>query len=456
MKNISIWRDEKIDEGKVLNENIKCDVLIIGGGMTGLSTAYFLKDKGFNVCLVEKNYIGNGVTTKSTGKITYLQDILKDINNLEYIKSQIDACNLIKEIIEEEKIDCDYEAVYHYLFSSDKTKLNNIYKKIKKYAEWDKDKLRAKSAVFNPFKFLRCLKDICLKSRVQIFENTGIIKIDKNKMTAYTNKYKIIYKKCVVATHYPSLVKFLFLPTHSYLEKAYLMAKRVNDNKKECGISIDKDSKSFRYYKDYYLSLDNVSDTSMNYDIALNFNKLIKSNANVNVNVNADYVWSNKDIMTIDHMPYIGEVLDNIYIGTGYNTWGMTNGFLAGRIISSLICGENSKYKDLFDPKRLTNIKNYIKFPLFMGISMKAFIKSKLYNSNFVSMKEIEGINYLIYKDKSGMEHIVRNICPHLKCGIIFNSTEEIWECPCHGSKFDIDGKCIEGPSNKDISFKIN
>lgn len=110
----------------------------------------------------------------------------------------------------------------------------------------------------------------------------------------------------------------------------------------------------------------------MNFNISLDFDNLIKRN------ITADYVWSNKDIMTIDHMPYIGKVLDNIYIGTGYNTWGMTNGFLAGRIISDLILKGISEFGDLFDPKRLTKLKDYLKFPIFMGISVKAFVKSRL------------------------------------------------------------------------------
>lgn len=442
MKNISIWRDEKVSFLDCLKNDINVDVLIIGGGITGLSTAYFLRDKGLSVCLTEKNYIGNGVTTKSTGKITYLQDILKDIDNSEYINSQIYACDLIKRVILKGKINCDYEEVYHYLFSEDKNKLRKIYEKLPTYSMWEDDKLKAKSAVFNPFRFLNVLKDICLKSNIKIYENTGIIKIDKDNMKAYTNNGEISFKKCVVATHYPSLVKFLFLPLHSYLEKSYLSAQKVNSYKKKCGISIDKDSRSFRYYKDYYISLDAVSDTSMNFDACAFEDK------------NTDYRWSNKDIMTVDNMPYIGEVGDNIYIGTGYNTWGMTNGFLAGKIISDLICKKGSRYAKLFNPKREIKVKNYIKFPLFMGISLKAFVKSKLYVSKFVSIREINGVKCLVYKDNKEKLHMVKKTCPHLKCGIIFNKAEEIWECPCHGSKFDIDGKCIEGPSNKDISLR--
>ena len=375
------------------------------------------------------------------------------IDNIDdYIKAQIEACNLIKKVIMENNIDCDYEEVYHYLDSDDNRKINDLYKKIKNYCKRDGDTLKALSAVFNPFKFLNSLKEICLKSNVKIYENTGIIKVDTDRFIAYTGKYKIKFKNCVLATHYPSLVKLLFLPVHSYLEKSYLGATKVFDNKKSSGISIDKDSRSYRYYKDYYIFLGEVSDTSMNFNVSLDFDNLIKRN------ITADYVWSNKDIMTIDHMPYIGKVLDNIYIGTGYNTWGMTNGFLAGKIISDLILKGISEFGDLFDPKRLTKLKDYLKFPIFMGISAKAFVKSRLDDNPYklVAFKKINNKKVLIYTDKDGRKHTVCRTCPHLKCGIILNKVEEIWECPCHGSKFDIDGKCIEGPSNFDISFKEN
>ena len=85
----------------------------------------------------------------------------------DYIKAQIEACNLIKKVIIENKIDCDYEEVYHYLDSDDKVKIDDLYKRIKKYCEKDDDSLKAQSAVFNPFKFLISLKDICLKSKIR-------------------------------------------------------------------------------------------------------------------------------------------------------------------------------------------------------------------------------------------------------------------------------------------------
>ena len=94
-----------------------------------------------------------------------------------------------------------------------------------------------------------------------------------------------------------------------------------------------------------------------------------------------------------------------------------------------------------------------MKFPLFLGGSAKELVKSKLSDSSDVSLEKIDNKKYFVYIDKDGVKHKVCKNCPHLKCELIFNKVEEIWECPCHGSKFDIDGKCIEGPSNLDVTF---
>ena len=158
--------------------------------------------------------------------------------------------------------------------------------------------------------------------------------------------------------------------------------------------------------------------------------------------------------MTIDSMPYIGEIIPHVFGGTGYNTWGMTNGTLAGKIISYMILKTKNDYEFL-NFNRIINIKNYIKFPMIINNTLASFFKTKVIKptEKDIFYKVIDGNSVAIYDDGNSV-HAVYNRCPHLKCGVVFNKTEKIWECPCHGSKFDIDGKCIEGPSNFDIKYK--
>ena len=137
----------------------------------------------------------------------------------------------------------------------------------------------------------------------------------------------------------------------------------------------------------------------------------------------------------------------------------MTNSNLAGFIIKDIILKNDNKYIELFSPKRNINLAKIINFPINIFNNTKSFIGSKLnknkswYSSNII-FKKYKGKEIAIYIDENKNKHIVYNKCPHLKCSLVFNEIEKTWDCPCHGSRFDIDGNVIEGPSNYNINFK--
>ena len=217
-----------------LNKDIECDVLIIGGGITGLSTAYHLINKNLKVVIVEKNQIGCGTTSKSTAKITYLQDLiytkLKD-KALPYLKYQLEAINTITKTIEKENIDCDLEKVESRVINKNKDKLikeKNILesfginvKLINNYIKVDN------TYVFHPIKYLLKLKEILLKNNIEIYEKTNVIKIHD---LIYTDKYKIKAKKIVVACHYPFFLFPLSTPIHCYLGRSYICSIKNKNN----------------------------------------------------------------------------------------------------------------------------------------------------------------------------------------------------------------------------------
>ncbi len=133
----------------------------------------------------------------------------------------------------------------------------------------------------------------------------------------------------------------------------------------------------------------------------------------------------------------------------------MTNGTLAGRIIADLIENKQNDYASLFDPHRHLNLGRIINFPLDISRSAISYLKSTKKNTNNASVvyTKKDGYDVAIYEDKDGVKHTVLNRCPHMKCGLVLNETEKTWDCLCHGSRFDLDGHCIEGPSNRDIVF---
>ena len=119
----------------------------------------------------------------------------------------------------------------------------------------------------------------------------------------------------------------------------------------------------------------------------------------------------------------------------------MTNSVLAALIISDMIKGLENEYIEVFNPNRF-NIANIVKLPYILASQTKSYLGPKINK------------NKIWYKDKKGIKHIIHNKCPHFGCSLIFNEKELTWDCPCHSSRFDIDGKCIKGPSNYDISYK--
>lgn len=483
MKNISIWQDTVNDSGKydALKENIEVDILIIGGGITGCSTFYQFKNDNIKVALVEKNRLGSGASSRSSAKITFLQeDIYTRLNNTFgrdkaylYYRSQKEALKIVSDIVESEKIDCDFKTSKSYLYTLDASNIKkieqerNIVSSFKEKTTSIKklpNGMRIESGfyvndtyIFHPLKFIKEIvkKSISLNHRV--YENTKIIKIEKEKdyFKCYTEKNIIKTKKIVLALHYPYFLMPYLMPFKCYLEKSFLICSSVKNSYDFNAINIEKPLKSIRYYNDYLLTVS----SSANLAFASNSRKMVDDlEKNTNI-TNYDYVWSNYDLMTLYHLPLIGYIDDNLILSTGYNTWGNSNGILASTIIKDLINNKYNIYKELFDPRRAFNKQKLINYPINIFSNLYSFIDSKInknkvfYNGN-PRFTKINGKSVAIYKDNKGKEHIIYNKCPHLGCSLVFNEIEKTWDCQCHGSRFDLDGKCIMGPSNYDIGYK--
>ncbi len=473
-----------------LSDNITADVLIIGGGITGISTAFYLRNSNLNVVLVDSNRIGYGVTSKTTGKLTYLQELIynKIQSNYgfkvakKYLDSQKYAIELVKSNILNYNIKCNFESNSSYVFTNQdsnvhklkelKTFLTNSYNDCKitphlpikypcKYAVKVDD-----TGVFHPIKYLLELKNICKKSGIKMYEKTKIVNLEKKDdgYIAKTLKNTITAKKVVLACHYPFFLTPGLFPFKTYLEKSYVASGIVPKNKMFNAISCNDSTHSIRYYsdnKDYIIYAGLSKTLGNNMDNEQNF-KDLTWHVKTNLTEDIKYEWFNYDVMTADGLPLIGyyeKDNTNLLIGTGYNTWGMTNGSLAGKILSDLVQNKKNKYMDIFDPNRKLTIPkaiNIVNHNLKTGIT---YTLSKLKNNyDFyppnVKVITKNGIKYGIYIDENNNEHIVQNVCPHMKCNLIFNTIDKTWDCPCHGSRFDIDGKVIKGPSVYNISVK--
>lgn len=486
----SIWVDGiELNNVRELNKNIKVDVLIIGGGMTGLNTAYFLSKSKLKVCVVEQNRIGMGVSSRTTGKINYLQEtVYSDLEryyNIDvarmYLKSQKMAIRKIRSIINKEKIECDLDKVSSYVFTDDKDEVSKIEDekyilrkmgvKVKEHNDIDID-LKCKYAisvddtyVFHPVKYMYGLKKVCQRRGIKFYEKTRIQEVKKLKSgyLCLTDNYEIKAKKVIVASHYPFFLKPYMMPLKVYTEKSYITASEVEEYKKDSLITNTTPTKSIRYHrsddKNYMIYLSNSHNLCNDMNVKKNMGKTIREARYLGLE--PDYIWMNDDMMTVDKMPYIGRLEkknSRLLIGTGYNTWGMTNSVLAGMILSDIILRKKNEFEKLFDPLRVNIISDIDSYLTNIGSNMKSFVQNKIVKNKkwypeCVSFEIRNGRNVAIYNDGE-KEHVVLSNCPHMGCTLIFNEIEKTWDCPCHASRFDTDGRCIKGPSSYDIFFK--
>lgn len=467
MKNISIWKDiDKVSYPK-LDKDLDVDILIIGGGITGISSLYHLKDSNYKVALVEQNKVGYGVTGNSTGKLSYLQNDLldkirknfnDDIASL-YLKSQIDSINYIVDIINKENIECNLEKVASKLYTNKSNEIDKM-KELKTFLE--KNNINVKECnndlvknkymyevdntyTFHPLKFINEI----IKDDYPIYENTSIKKIEKDNgyYICYTDTHKIKAKYVILGLHYPYFkLPFLF-PIKGILEKSYLSASKYSGSQISL-ISYSNPFISIRNYNDYLIYLSNSHSVSTDVSDKEHFDEL--RNKLKRLKLKPDYLWSNIDVITNDGLPYIGIIKDNLLIGTGYNTWGLATGFMSGKILSDIILNRNNEYIELFNPKRV-NISQIIGTFKCAYKSIEGIVNGSITKNDNILYDKINNTKVMIYKDYR--KHIVNHKCPHFGCKLLFNDIEKTWDCPCHGSRFDLDGKCINGPSNHNINL---
>lgn len=489
MTNKSLWSKYiKNNNKNEIDKFSKIDVLIIGGGLSGISTAFELKDSNLKVCLIESNKIGSGTTSLTTGKLTYLQDtIYTDLSKMhdiklseKYLKSQLYALKHVNNIIKNYNIDCDLIKNDSYIFctnDNDIKKIDDEYNILKKFNVDAqiihklpikfpcKYGLKVKDTyVFNPIKYINGLLKI-IDNKVKIYENVRALEVSKDNdlYIVKTNKNTFKTKYVIVCTHYPFFILPGLIPFKTNIQKSHVVASKIKNIESFNAISVGKETYSIRYAKDKtsyiifagesYKMSNHINYEERQKELELKFKKYFNSDI--------DYSWSIHDITSNDLLPLVGKIDNNLLLATAFNKWGMLNSILSGKILRDIVLNEENEFINLFKLNRKITIKRTLNFLCDSINISKIFLKTKIdknksfYNDR-VKIVSINGKSYGIYKDDDGKKHKIRNLCPHMKCSLIFNFMDKTWDCPCHGSRFDIDGNVIKGPSVFNIKIDDN
>jgi len=493
MKKESYWLKEKRNFKFNSKEIDNTDVLIIGGGMSGIMTAYELsKNSNINITLIDSDRLARNVSSKTSAKITPMHNLIyQDIEKVhgikkakDYYNSQVEAMNYIVDIINKENIDCDLVKDNNYMFAETDSGLKKLEKEINtlsrmnvKFSVVDKIPLNIKikkaikyeeNYLFHPIKYLNKIIDIISnKENVNIIQNTKAINYEiKNKnYYIYLDNNKIILSKyVVVSTHYPIFNLAGLYPGKLYQEKSYLLAFKSSININGMYINAEKPVKSLRYNNDEIIMVGNSHTAGKSVNYENNIKNLIKAAKKIDNNIEITHIWSNQDVMSIDYLPFIGQYsrfTPNMFVQTAFHTWGMTNSHVAALLVSREILNKKNPYKELYNPLRFSHINSLPESIKIIGKSINGLLISRIVNdcNELNKLKKNEGalINYkgsCYGAYNNGDEYLlVKPNCTHTYCFMQWNNEEKTWDCKCHGSRFDVYGKVIEGPAIKNLEM---
>lgn len=450
----SIWeKDVFIPERNKLEDNIKTDVCIIGAGLAGILTGYMLQKSGLNTVILEADRIGSGQTKGTTAKITsqhgmIYSSLYRNFGRAgvwQYANANEEAIATYEKIIQEEHIPCDFHRCASYLYTTKSTELleneaeaarmGGIAAELTQKTELPMDILMAlkfpNQAAFHPLKFIKVLSET-----LNIYENSKVLKVTGRK--AETETGRVWAKHIVFACHFP----FINIPGYyfmkMYQERSYVLALKNAPIFENYYYGIDKDGLSFRSDgENLLISGGNHRTGARLSDSPYKLHTKIAGTFWPDCYTTAH--WSAQDCMTADHIPYIGRFskkTPNWYVATGFGKWGMTSSMVSAKILTDLICGQAEIQRDIFYPRREVSPS-----------AMSGYLKNSLHILMDFS-------KYLLpnrWVNKPGDISHVHDICPHMGCPLTWNPEEETYECPCHGSRFDSEGRLLAGPAQKNL-----
>lgn len=464
----------------------EADVVVLGAGIAGLTTAYLLAEAGRSVLVLEAGEVAAGVSGHTTAKVTAqhgtsyhrLATRFGPAAAASYGASQLAALEWLVGTADRHGIECDLERADSHVYTTDPARCDELRAEAAaatvaglpaSYLDEPDLPVSAAGAVrfrdqaqFHPRRWLLGLAALVEAEGGVIVEGARATSLSEGTPSIVrTTIGAVRANDVVVATHYPIFDRGLFFarldpvrdlvvagPAPRAVAGMYLDAQ-THYSVRTAPVGAD------RYLivgGEHYRVGDHV-------DVVGRFARLSSWAAEHLGLTDIRYRWSAHDLSTLDGLPYVGRYhprAKNVWVATGFGQWGMTGGTAAGLLLRDLVGGERNELADLFDPNRfslrsagslLANNATVAKFltadhvRALRGASLSALPPGE------ATVTRRGATMVAAYRDDSGALHAVHARCTHLGCLVAFNNAERSWDCPCHGSRFDVDGQVIQGPA---------
>lgn len=481
-----------------LDRSISTDALIIGGGITGVTCAYCLAEKGLKPVLIEAGVLADGTTGNTTGKVTTQHAVIyyktEEKYGLEaardYALSQGSALAFVKNVVEKESVECQLAENKAYIFGVNEQEWDTLEKE---YATAKKIGIEAEllknsnfppgnkgllgykhQYAFHPVRYVDGLARAAVAKGAAIYCDTKAVKLqDSDIKNVYCEgDITIQAKHVVMATQYPFYDGPNLFYMRLYPKRTYGIAVHAKRDWPEGSyINAGDPTRSIRTHvekgESILIVVGESHDTGRGYG-DIHYDNLIKFADQVAGVGGVIAKWSAQDYDTPDELPYIGRISDNsnIYVASGFRKWGLSNGTLSGMLIAELIATGNCRYESLYSRTRADITSSFGK--AFAGTvnPVIELVKSKVERAQDIEglqpgegrVIRFRGERAGIYRDVDDNIMILDITCTHMKTELNFNTAEKTWDCPAHGGRYNTDGKLLEGAPKDSLKvlFKGN
>ncbi len=486
--NESYWiKQNQAKQYPKLDHDEHVHTLIIGGGLCGLTTAYYLSSVTNNLLVIEADRIGYGTSGRNSGKVTVqhgciYQKLIKK-HGLKtaqlYYEAQKEALESIASIIDEHHISCNALRKDAVLYTNDDTRIAQLQDEYQAYLDigipcefLDSQEypiayqaaIRIKNQLgYDPYAYLLGLSDCLDQEGIKIYEHSPATAIEKDGsgFKVSVNGHLIYAQNIVSATMTPLLDGFTFIYAKSYPSVSHIAMMPISHSlSNQMLYSIDDPMASYHDISQDLLLCGGYEHSCAKIDHT-RYDEWLISLQKAWKCEGAKAVWDSQDLIAFDHLPFIGSLskrYPNFFIACGFSKWGNTNANVAAKLICAKLLKKDSDVINIFEPSR--------KYPFFQAqcfhMNMKTavnFIKSQFPDVSDLSCRINEGKTvslggrlYGMYLDENEELYLVDIRCPHLGCICNFNEVDHTWDCPCHGSRFHYDGSIIKGPAQSPLS----
>ncbi len=469
------------------------DVIIAGGGITGISTGLLLQREGLQCLVLEAETLCFGTTGGTTAHLNTLLDtpytiISKNFgeeNAVRVAGAVKNAITLIHDNIKQYGIECGFSYADACLFATEEKQLKELNKVSEATASAGLD-VSWTTTTGLPVPFLKAIR-VGAQARfspaayvygiAREFEKAGGDIIQQCRITGAENgepvevttaKGKFRGRKLIYATHVPPGLNLLHLRCAPY--RSYATAFTVSDGNYPETLSYDMYD-PYHYYrsqeingKKFLIAGGYDHKTGHEENTEKCFSELIAHCHKYFPVEKVHYTWSSQYFEPADGLPYIGHLpgeRDNIFVATGFGGNGMTYSQVAAMLLKNLVTGKEDELQELFSPNRVKPIAGFTNFighnaDVIRQFAGQWFSNEKLQEIAGLAAGEgkvmtYEGHKLGLYKDETGKIHAVNPLCTHMKCQVQWNMSEKSWDCPCHGARYSPDGLILTGPSTRPL-----